>query len=140
MSEPPPRPTSAAVAAALVRASESECMLADRPVEPGWWGLQTVDLQSGWQLVVWWTAEGLGPLHQAISPGGLEWSYGCARWPDWLSGPDSEPLDPIRHLLTVEQQEQLRERLLAVPCWPEREPPTSSVLPVLAFDDEMLSS
>jgi hypothetical protein len=31
-------------------------------------------------------------------------------------------LEPLRHLLTDEQRERLRQRLLACSCWPEPDP------------------
>ena len=134
----PPRPTSASVAAALARACDSEPFLADRPVEACWWGLQTIDTVSGWQLAFWWVRGELGPLHRAIDPGGLEWVHGCARWPDW--SPGSVVLDPITHLLTSEQRQQLEARLRAARCWPPAPAPRGSVLPVLQLDEELLAS
>lgn len=80
--------------------------------------------------MLWWRDGALGPLHSAIDPDGLQWIYGCARWPDWLAGPESVPLDPIAHLLNDRQQRQLHAELLEVPCWPappqapQPEPPT----------------
>ena len=135
----PPRPTSAAVAAALVQASDSEPFLADRPVGDCC-GLQVIDLVSGWQLSLWWTDGKLGPLHRAIDPAGLEWVYGCARWPDWSAGPDAVVLDPIAHLLTDYQRQQLEARLRAAVCWPPAPMPVGSVMPLLNLDEELLAS
>jgi hypothetical protein len=134
----PPRPTSASVAAALARACDSEPFLADRPVEQCWWGLQSIDTVSGWQLSFWWIRDELGPLHRAIDPAGLEWCHGCARWPDW--SPRSVVLDPITHLLTDHQRQQLEARLRAARCWPPAPLPQGSVLPVLQLDEELLAS
>ena len=142
MIEAPPRPTSAAVAAALARTSESEPFLADRQVAAIWWGLQTIDSVSGWQLTVWWVRGDLGPLHRAVDPAGLEWIHGCARWPDWQAGPESVVLDPIAHLLTSEQRQRLEHRLKAARCWPPAPMPRASVLPLVVIDDdeELLAS
>ena len=137
-SDLPPRPTSAIVAAALARASDSEPFLADRPAAACWWGIQTIDLLTGWQLAFWWVRGELGPLHRAIDPAGLEWIHGCARWPDW--SPGSVVLDPITHLLTSEQRQQLEARLRAARCWPPAPAPRGSVLPVLQLDEELLAS
>jgi len=134
----PPRPTSQAVAAALVRVAGGEALLAGRSVAATWWGLQRLDTVSGWQLAVWWVRGELGPLHQAIDPAGLEWVHGCARWPDW--SPGSVPLDPIAHLLTSDQRQQLEARLRAARCWPAPPAPVGSVLPVLVIDEEVLAS
>jgi len=140
MTDLPPRPTSHAVAAALARASDSEPFLADRPVAAIWWGIQTIDTVTGWQLSFWWVRGELGPLHRAIDPIGLEWIHGCARWPDWSAGPEAVALDPIQHLLTACQRQQLEARLRAACCWPEAPAPLSSVLPLLSFDEELLAS
>ena len=103
-----------------------------------WWGLQRLDTVSGWQLAVWWVRGELGPLHQAIDPDGLEWIHGCARWPDW--SPGSVPLDPITHLLTSDQRQQLESRLRTARCWPAPPAPLGSVLPVLNIDHDWSSS
>ncbi len=140
MTDLPPRPTSATVAAALARASDSEPFLADRPAAACWWGLQTIDMVSGWQLAFWWVRDRLGPLHRAIDPAGLEWTHGCARWPDWSAGPEAVVLDPVQHLLTDHQRQQLEARLRAARCWPPAPAPRASVLPVLQLDEELLAS
>ena len=140
MTDLPPRPTSATVAAALARASDSEPFLADRPAAACWWGIQTIDLLTGWQLSFWWIRGQLGPLHRAIDPAGLEWIHGCARWPDWSAGPEAVVLDPIQHLLTSEQRQQLEARLSAARCWPPATAPRASVLPLLNLDEELLAS
>ena len=117
--ERPPRPTREALAAVLTAAAAGAPLVADRPVAEVRWGVQRVDMASGWQLAIWWHADGLmGPLHGAVAPDGGEWTFGCDRWPDWLAGPDAVVLDPIEHLLDGEQRERLRARLLACSCWP----------------------
>ncbi len=135
----PPPPTSATVAAALGRVCNSEQFLADRPAAECWWGIQTIDLVGGWQLSFWWIRGELGPLHRAIDPAGLEWCHGCARWPDWSAGPEAEVLDPIQHLLTSNQRQQLEARLRAARCWPPAPAPRASVLPLLQLDEELAS-
>ena len=134
MIEAPPRPTSATVAAALVRAADGEALLADRSAAVTWWGVQHLDTVSGWQLAVWWVRGRLGPLHRAIDPAGLEWIHGCARWPDW--SPGSVPLDPIEHLLTSEQRQQLQARLSTALCWPAPQAPMASIMPLLDLSDD----
>ena len=136
----PPRPTSHAVAAALVRAAAGEPLLADRRSTCDQLELQRVDLVSGWQLSIWWRDGRLGPLHQAIDPDGLEWTNGCARWPDWSAGPDAVALDPIEHLLSSDQRQQLEARLRDARCWPAPPVPTGSVWPVLQIDCEDFAS
>jgi len=79
-------------------------------------------------------------LHRAIDPAGLEWIYGCARWPDWLAGPDAVVLDPIQHLLTDNQRQRLEARLRAAVCWPSAPMPRASVMPLLSLDEELLAS
>ena len=117
--ERPPRPTREALAAVLTAAAAGAPLVADRPVAEVRWGVQRVDMASGWQLAIWWHADGsMGPLHGAVAPDGGEWTFGCDRWPDWLAGPDAVVLDPIEHLLDGEQRERLRARLLACSCWP----------------------
>jgi hypothetical protein len=120
MTDLPPRPTSEAVAAALIAAADGAPLLADHPVTPDDFGLQRITMANGWKLAIWWSlGQQMGPVHQATSPEGLHWVYGCARWPDWLAGPEAVVLDPIRHLLSDEQRERLRARLLSCSCWPE---------------------
>ena len=136
----PPRPTSHAVAAALGRVCNSEQFLADRPVADCLWGIQTIDTLTGWQLSFWWVRGELGPLHRAIDPAGLEWIHGCARWPDWSAGPEAVALDPITHLLTDHQRQQLEARLRTARCWPAAPAPRASVLPLLNLDEELLAS
>lgn len=129
--DPPPRPTSAAVAAALIAAADGAPLLADQPVAELGIGTQWITMASGWRFAVWWhPGEIMGPLHEAISADGLQWVYGCARWPDWEAGPEAVVLDPIRHLLSDDQRARLRARLLTCSCWPapiqqpRPEPPT----------------
>jgi hypothetical protein len=38
-------------------------------------------------------------------------------------GRDAVVLEPLQHLLTPEQREQLLQRLLSCSCWPEPDPP-----------------
>jgi len=129
--QPPPRPTSEAVAAALIAAADGAPLLADQPVAELVHGTQRITMASGWRFGVWWSPdEVMGPLHEATDPAGLRWIYGCARWPDWEAGPAAVVLDPIRHLLTDDQRTRLRARLLTCSCWPAPiqhagpEPPT----------------
>ena len=139
MTDAPPRPTSAAVAAALVQAAEGEPLLANAPGSAIPWGLQTIDTLSRWQLCVWWRDGHMGPLHSAIDPAGLQWVYGCARWPDWLAGPEAVVLDPIRHLLTDEQRQGLHAALLDAVCWPAPDlPPEPEPPPLRPLTDEEL--
>ena len=126
--EPLPPPTNAAVAAALIAAADGAPLLANlsgREISPSIISpdLQWIDMASGWKLVIWWAGGSIGPLHRATAPDGASWTLGCARWPDWNAGPQAEVLDPIRHLLTPEQRERLRVRLLDCTCWPEQQPP-----------------
>jgi len=122
VAERPLRPDREAMAAVLAAAAAGAPLVADRPVSEVRWGVQRIDMANGWQLAIWWHADGvMGPLHGAVAPGGGEWVYGCDRWPDWLAGPDAVVLDPIEHLLTDEQREQLRARLMACSCWPQPE-------------------
>lgn len=115
----PPRPTSEAVAAALIAAADGAPLLADQPVSELVHGPQRITMANGWRFAVWWhPCERMGPLHEAVSPEGLRWIYGCARWPDWDAGPAAVVLDPIRHLLSDDQRARLRVRLLTCSCWP----------------------
>ena len=128
----PPRPTSNAVAAALIAAADGEPLLADRPAAELVHDLQVVTMASGWRLEVWWRDGLIGPLHAATSPQGLQWCYGCARWPDWEAGPAAVVLCPIRHLLSDEQRARLRARLLSCSCWPVPERPALPEPPPLS--------
>jgi len=122
--QPSAPPSRTALAAALVQAAESEPFLADRSVVQIGWGVQRIDMASGWVWLIWWKPDAeLGPLSAARAPDGAEWTYGCDRWPDWNAGPDAVVLDPLRHLITAEQRERLRARLLDATCWPAPEPP-----------------
>jgi len=127
--EPPAPPSRAALAAALAQAAEGEPLLADRPALD--WGLQRIDLANGWSLRIWWHHGQIGPLHGALAPDGGCWTWGCDRWPDWLAGPDAVVLDPLEHLITPEQREQLRQRLLTCTCWPEPDPLPETELPTM---------
>jgi hypothetical protein len=146
--EPPAPPSRAVLAAVLARAANGERLLADRPVDPIDWCTQRVDLASGWTLQVSWEpGQRMGPLFGALSPGGDFWTYGCDRWPDWNAGPEAVVLDPLTHLITPEQRERLRQRLLTCRCWPELDPlpappPRSAeeVERLLTFDPEEMAS
>ena len=131
--------TNETIAAALIAAADGAPLLADRPVAELGWGIQRVDLASGWQLRVWWR-EGptMGPLHSAVAPDGRRWVYGCSRWPDWLAGSEAVVLDPIRHLLDDEQRERLRVRLLTCNCWPPVELVSMPTPPPIDWSDEEL--
>jgi len=118
--EPPAPPSRAALAAVLAQAAEGEPLLASDP--GGFLRLQFVDLANGWKLGVFWYLGDQPQLWAATAPDGAHWSYGCDRWPDWDAGPDAVVLDPIRHLMSPEQRERLRQRLLTCSCWPEPEP------------------
>ena len=118
----PPPPTRAALAAVLAQAAEAEPLVADRPVAEISHGLQRVDLANGWQLVIWWVHGRMGPLHQASGPQGVQWAYGCDRWPDWSAGPEAVALDPLVHLLEPGQRHRLAARLESCSCWPAPDP------------------
>jgi len=141
----PAPPNRAALAAVLAQAVEPDCaLLADRPPMAGW--AQRVDLASGWSLWIWWSSQDeMDRLWGAKAPDGAYWTYGCDRWPDWNAGPDAVVLDPLTHLLTPEQREQLRQRLLTCSCWPEPDPlpeplpPTREELAALFPVEEMAS-
>ena len=144
----PAPPSRAALAAVLVQAADGAPLLADRSVSAVDWGLQRIDLASGWSLRIWWS-RGLemGPLHGALAPDGGCWTYGCDRWPDWNAGPAAVVLDPLTHLITPEQRERLRQRLLTCRCWPEPDPlplpPRRSpeeIMRLLTFDPEEMAS
>ena len=118
---PPAPPTRPALAAVLAQAAEAEPLLADRPAAAGW--CQRIDLANRWSLWVWWLADDqLDRLWAAKAPDGGRWSYACDRWPDWNAGPGAVPLEPLDHLITPEQRERLRQRLLTCSYWPEPEP------------------
>jgi hypothetical protein len=147
MTDPTP-PSRAALTAVLARAADGEPLLADRPVDPIDWCTQRVDLASGWTLrVSWEPGQQMGPLFGALSPGGDFWTYGCDRWPDWNAGPEAVVLEPLTHLITPEQRERLRQRLLTCRCWPKPDPlpappPRSAeeVERLLTFDPEEMAS
>ncbi len=145
---PPARPSRAVLAAVLARAAKGEPLLADRlPLEDDWI-TQRVDLASGWSLWVWWDPGAvMAFLGAATDPDGDHWTYGCDRWPDWNAGPAAVVLDPLTHLITPEQRERLRQRLLTCRCWPEPDPlpappPRSAeeVERLLTFDPEEMAS
>ena len=118
----PAPPSRAALAAVLVQAPSAAWLVANRPASAGI--VQRLDLANGWRLWVSWQAQDeMGDLWAATAPDGSQWTYGCDRWPDWDAGPDAVVLEPLQHLLTPEQREQLRQRLLSCACWPEPDPP-----------------
>jgi hypothetical protein len=120
----------------LVQAAEAEPLLADRPPMAGW--AQRIDLASGWSLWIWWRSHGeMDRLWAAKAPDGGYWSWGCDRWPDWNAGPAAVVLDPLEHLITAEQRERLRQRLLTCNCWPERELPPRPAPPPMAEIDQL---
>ena len=140
---PPAPPSRDALAAVLAQAAEGEPLLAE---EPGGHGrLQFVDMANGWRLGVLWSLGDQPALWSALAPDGAYWSHGCDRWPDWGAGPDAVVLDPLTHLITPEQREQLRQRLLTCSCWPEPDPlpvpppPTREQLDALWPIEEMAS-
>jgi hypothetical protein len=135
-SQPPAPPSRAALAAVLVQAAEAEPLLADQPVSAAGC-TQRVDLANGWTLRIGWEpGQQMGPLFGALSPGGDYWTYGCDRWPDWNAGPDAVVLDPLTHLISPKQREQLRQRLLTCNCWPARELPPRPEPPSMAEINE----
>ena len=125
----PPRPSHEAVAAALVAVADGLPFLANVQPSEADHNLLRLDLVSGWQLAIWWRLGELGPLHSATDPQGLQWIYGCGRWPGWDAGPAAVVLDPIRHFLDDGQRQALRQRLMAAICWPAPEPPPPRDLP-----------
>jgi len=145
--QPPAPPSRAALAAVLAQAAEGEPLLANRPVPViSDWTTQRVDMANGWRLWLWWLPSGqLDRLTCATAPNGAHWSYGCDRWPDWNAGPDAVVLNPLEHLITPEQRERLRQRLLTCSCWPEPDPlpvpppPTREQLDALWPIEEMAS-
>ena len=146
--QPPAPPSRAALAAVLVQAADGAPLLANRPVPACDWATQRVDLANGWSLWVWWEPDlRMGRLDAARTPDGGSWTYGCDRWPDWNAGPAAVTLDPLQHLITPEQRERLRQRLLTCNCWPEPEPlpapPRRSpeeIERLLTFDVEEMAS
>jgi hypothetical protein len=146
LTQPPAPPSRAALAAVLAQAAEGEPLLADQPVLVGDWITQRVDMANGWRLWFWWLpSRQLDRLWAATAPDGAYWSHGCDRWPDWDAGPDAVVLEPLQHLITPEQRQQLRQRLLTCSCWPEPDPlptpppPTRKQLDAL-WDVEVMAS
>jgi hypothetical protein len=143
LTQPPAPPSRAALAAVLAQAAEDEPLLADQP--GGGLRLQRVDLANGWRLGVLWFLGDQPALRSASAPDGAYWSHGCDRWPDWGAGPDAVVLEPLQHLITPEQRERLRQRLLTCSCWPEPDPlpvpppPTREQLDALWDVEEMAS-
>ena len=144
--ESPAPPSRAALAAVLAQAAEGKPLLANRPVPFFDWFTQRVDIVNGWKLWIRWLPDGrMDLLDSALSPGGGYWSYGCDRWPDWDAGPGAVELNPLDHLISPEQRERLRQRLLICSCWPEPDPlpvpppPTREQLDALWDVEEMAS-
>ena len=142
----PAPPSRVALAAVLAQAAEGEPLLANRPVPSFDWFTQRVDMANGWKLWIWWWPDGqMELLLSAIAPDGAYWSHGCDRWPNWDAGPDAVVLNPLQHLITPEQREQLQQRLLTCSCWPEPDPlpvpppPTREQLDALWPIEEMAS-
>ena len=139
----PAPPSRAALAAVLAQVAEGEPLVANDP--GGALRLQRVDMANGWRLAVGWSPVDEPMLWGAVSPDGARWSYGCDRWPDWTAGPDAVVLEPLQHLITPEQRERLRQRLLTCSCWPEPDPlpvpppPTRAQLDALWPVEEMAS-
>ena len=132
----PPAPSGDAVAAALIAVASGAV-----PVEA--WAVQADELlnrqqvwaSSGWRFAFWWQ---LGVLHRlavALAPDGGRWEYGCSRWPDWTAGPDAVVLDPVHHLLTLEQRAQLQARLLTCPLRPRPPVPEYFTRPWPSLDE-----
>ena len=119
--EPPAPPSRTSLAAVLAQAADGDPLLANRPPMAGW--AQRADLANGWSLWIWWISDDeMDRLWAAKAPDGGCWTYGCDRWPDWNAGPEAAVLEPLRHLLTDEQRERLRQRLLTCSYWPEPDP------------------
>jgi hypothetical protein len=144
----PAPPSRAALAAVLAQVAEGEPLLADHMPDENDWVTQRIDLASGWSLWVHWVP---GPIMERLfaaqAPDGARWTYGCDRWPDWNAGPAAVVLDPLQHLITPEQRERLRQRLLNCRCWPEPDPlpapPPRSAAEIerlLTFDPEEMAS
>jgi hypothetical protein len=119
--QPPAPPSRATLATVLIQAAEGAWLVANDP--GGDQRLQRVCMANGWRLGVTWLPDDEPALLWATAPDGAHWSCGCDRWPDWGAGPDAVVLKPLQHLLTPEQREQLRQRLLSCSCWPKPDPP-----------------
>ena len=117
--EPTPavRPTREALAEALRLAIDPAQVIAVdfTPDETGSYQQQMVTV-AGWRLLIMWQEGAILHLSQAWGPGGVHWSYGCDRWPDWTAGSDAAMLCPIGHLLALLERAALQRRLLAEPC------------------------
>lgn len=112
--QPPPIP--GVIVAGLLRliAAGLEAVEA-QPARPG--ARVGVLTCSGWWLVIELDDTGApaAVLHaQSPSPMVPAWTWGCQR-DDWTLGHDSRVITPIE-LLTVEQREQLTQRLRAAPA------------------------
>jgi len=151
----PAPPSRAALAAVLAQAAEPDCwLLANGPAEESVLS-QRVDMANGWKLWIRWEltdrldrwepVDQMDMLWAATAPDGGRWELGCDRWPDWDAGPDAVVLNPLEHLITPEQRERLRQRLLTCSCWPAPDPlpvpppPTREQLDALWPIEEMVS-
>lgn len=110
----PPPPTE--IVAGLLRliAAGLEPVEAE-PTRPG--GTISVNTTSGWWLLVALDHQGQPEaLTMALPPSALvpPWTHGCQR-DDWTLGPDARVVTPI-DLLTVEQCQQLQQRLAQAPA------------------------
>lgn len=139
--EPTPavRPTCQALVDALRQVADPrQAITVDfTPDETGIYHQQLVTL-PGWRLQIMWRVGAISHLSQAWGPGGVQWSYGCDRWPDWTAGPDAVPRCPIGHLLAPLERAALERRLLAEPCTPPPAPPAAKVSMDDLFDPKYL--
>lgn len=119
-----PSPPATAIVAGLLRliAAGLEPVMVD-PYRPD--GLINVSTASGWWLLLQLDSQAEPvELTHAQAPSMLvpPWTYGCQR-DDWTLGHDSRVITPVE-LLTVEQRQDLRQRLEAAPVrWQFRPPP-----------------
>ena len=133
--EPPlaVRPTRQALVEALRRVADlGQAITVDQtPDETGSYQQQLVTVPGryapyGWRLLIMWREGAILHLSQARGPGGVHWSYGCDRWPDWTAGPEAVPLCPIGHLLAPLERVALQRRLLTEPCTPPLQLPVNA--------------
>lgn len=117
------RPTREALAEALRQVADPAQPIAvdQTPDEAGSYQQQLVTV-PGWRLQIMFCHGTVSHLSQGWGPGGVHWSYGCDRWPDWAAGPEAVPLCPIGHLLAPPERTALQARLLAEPCTPPPPP------------------
>lgn len=124
---PAVRPTREALVAALRQVIDpGQAITVDStPDETGSYHQQLATV-PGWRLLIMFRHGAILHLSQAWGPGGVRWSYGCDRWPDWGAGHDAVPLCPIRHLLPPLERAALQARLLAEPCTPPPQLPVNA--------------